>query len=59
MRRVDIRSILADPVQRRELMVAVIMATQHREGIFTTKAQAEAAYDKVRTFAIDAPKRIV
>lgn len=47
-RRVDIRSILANPRLRRELMVRVIIATQAREGIITTRAQAEAAYDAVR-----------
>lgn len=46
-RRVNIRSILADPHLRRELMVGVIVATQAREGITTTRAQAEAAYDAV------------
>ena len=46
-RRVDIRSILADPDLRRELMVPTIQATQAREGIDTTLEQAECAYDKV------------
>ena len=46
-RRVDIRALLADPVKRRALMVRVIIATQAREGITTTPAQAEAAYDKI------------
>ena len=46
--RIDIRAILADPMQRRELLVAVIIATQAREGIVTTREQAEAAYDEVR-----------
>lgn len=45
MRRINIRAILADPAQRRTLMVRVIVATQAREGITTTRAQAEAAYD--------------
>jgi len=48
MRRVNIRAILADQRQRRELMVRVIIATQAREGIVTTRAQAERAYDNVR-----------
>lgn len=48
MLRVNIRAILADPIKRRRLMVDVIIATQAREGIITTKAQAEAAYDTVR-----------
>lgn len=55
-KRVNIRAILADPVLRRELIVATIQATQNREEICTTREQAEAAYDAVqreRTFAID------
>lgn len=47
-RRVDIKAILADPVQRRRLMVRCIIATQAMEGIETTQEQAEAAYDKVQ-----------
>jgi hypothetical protein len=47
-RRVDIRAILVDPVKRRELMVGTIIATQAREGIETTRLQAEAAYDKIQ-----------
>jgi len=43
-RRVDIRGILADPNLRRELMVPTIQATQAREGIQTTREQAERAY---------------
>lgn len=39
--------LLADPVARRELMIRVIMSAQAREGIETTREQAEAAYDKV------------
>lgn len=46
-RRVDIRAILADPVRRRELMVECIMTLQAREGIETSREQAEAAYDEV------------
>ena len=46
-RRVDIRVILQDPAKRRELMVTTIIATQAREGIVTTREQAEAAYDAV------------
>lgn len=44
-RRVDIRAILRDPALKRELMVRTIIATQAREGIETTRQQAEAAYD--------------
>jgi hypothetical protein len=43
-RRVDIRRILADPELRRELMVATVQATQAREGIETSREQAERAY---------------
>ena len=47
MKRVTVRAILANPAQRRELMVETIIATQAREGVVTTRAQAERAYDKV------------
>ena len=47
-RRPDIKAALADPAKRRELMVRVIMATQAREGVETSREQAEAAYDKVQ-----------
>lgn len=47
-RRGRLQGILRDPSLRRELMVRVIVATQAREGIVTTAAQAEAAYDRVR-----------
>jgi len=47
MARVNIRAILTNPHQRRELMVETIIATQARESITTTREQAEAAYDKV------------
>lgn len=47
-RRLDIRAILSDPAQRRELLVATLIAMQAREGITTTQAQAEAAYNKVQ-----------
>ena len=46
--RVNLRAILADPLLRRQLLVPVIIATQAREGISTTREQAEAAYDKVQ-----------
>jgi hypothetical protein len=52
-RRLDIRKILRDPRQRRELMVRTIIATQAREGITTTRRQAEEAYDRVRKEAND------
>lgn len=43
-RRVDLRGILADPDLRRELMVPTLQATQAREGVETTREQAERAY---------------
>lgn len=46
-RRLDIRTILKDPKLRRELLVDSIVALQNREGIPTTRQQAEAAYDAV------------
>ena len=46
-RRIDVKAILADPEQRRELIVRTIQATQAREGIDTTEEQAMAAYDAV------------
>ena len=47
MPRVDIKKILANPDLRRKIMVSTIIATQAREGIETTKEQAEQAYDKI------------
>lgn len=47
MKRFNIREILNNPQQRRRLMVNCIIAIQAREGITTTVAQAEAAYDTV------------
>jgi hypothetical protein len=47
-RRVDVRAILADPVERRDLFVRTIIATQAREGVETTREQAEVAYDRVQ-----------
>ena len=43
-RRVALRGILAKPDLRRELMIQTLQATQAREGIETTKEQAERAY---------------
>ena len=43
-RRVDLHAILADSDLRRALMVPTLQATQAREGIETTKEQAERAY---------------
>ena len=53
-KRLDIKRILSDPVARRRMMVEIIIATQAREGIVTTRAQAEAAYDKVMKEKADA-----
>lgn len=47
MKRVNIKAILADPTQRREMLVRALLFLQHLEGIMTTRAQAEAAYDNV------------
>lgn len=44
---VNIREILANPVQRRKLITRCIVAIQAREGIETTIEQAESAYDAV------------
>lgn len=44
MTRVNIKAILADQDLRRELMVPTIQAVQAREGIDTTRDQAERAY---------------
>ncbi|MCI0718568.1 MAG: hypothetical protein L0338_06280, partial [Acidobacteria bacterium] len=43
-KRVDLKKILADSDLRRRLMVSTIQATQAREGIQTTAAQASRAY---------------
>ncbi len=45
-RRVDIQAILADPDHRRRLVVEGIIGDQAREGIVTTREQAEAAADE-------------
>jgi hypothetical protein len=45
--RVNIRAILTDKDLRRALMVPTIQAIQAREGIETTREQAERAYDAV------------
>ena len=47
-KRVNVKTVLADPDLRRELMVDTIRATQAREGIETTEEQAERAYYIVR-----------
>jgi hypothetical protein len=45
--RIDIRAILAHRAARRRLMVSALIAIQAREGITTTREQANRAYDKV------------
>ena len=47
-RRVQIKDILGDPEERKELMIRTIIATQAREGIDVTREQAEEAYEKVQ-----------
>lgn len=47
-RRLDIKAILADPVQRRRLMVPWLMATQAREGREISRERAEEVYDKIQ-----------
>jgi hypothetical protein len=49
VKRINIKKILADPVLRRELCVENIRAMQAREGIDTTREQAERAYDQVQS----------
>lgn len=48
MKQVNIKEILSNPEQKKELMVGVIQFLQNIEGIDTTKEQAENAYDKVQ-----------
>ena len=46
--RVDIKALLRNPKTRKELAIRFIMAAQAMEGIETTRAQAEAAYERVQ-----------
>lgn len=48
VKRLNIKELLKNQELREALMVATIVATQAREGIETTKAQATAAYAKIR-----------
>ena len=48
MKRVNIKEILSNPEQCKELMVGVIQFLQNIEGIDTSKKQAENAYDKIQ-----------
>ena len=43
-KRLNVKAILADTDLRRKLMVATIQATQAREGIDTSREQADRAY---------------
>jgi DNA-binding MarR family transcriptional regulator len=58
-RRVNLKEILGDRDLRRELMVPTIQALQAREGIDTSREQAERAYyvvteaDKAAFFDLD------
>lgn len=52
-KRIDIRKILADSHLRRELMIPTIQAIQAREGVDTTREQAEWAYDAVQAEKMD------
>lgn len=40
--------ILADPILKKKMMIDALIATQAREGIITTREQAEIAYDSVQ-----------
>ena len=46
-RRVDLERILSVPLMRRELLVNALIALQAREGIVTSREDAERAYDVV------------
>lgn len=47
--RIDILKILNDEKLRKELLAGTVQFIQNLEGIDTTKEQAEAAYDNVRS----------
>ena len=47
-RRVDIQTILADPVLRRKLLVRCLRATQAREGREISWERAYEVYDKAQ-----------
>ena len=52
-KRVNIRAILRNPVQRRRMEIGCIVAIQAREGIRTTPLQAAQAYAKVHGCEVD------
>jgi len=45
IKRINIKDILSNPEKRKKLFIETIIATQAREGIITTKEQAEYAYN--------------
>jgi hypothetical protein len=47
--RINIKQILSNPKQKKQLMVEAIQFLQNIEGIDTTKEQAENAYDKIQS----------
>jgi predicted transposase YdaD len=47
-RRVNLREILQDPEQRKELLVNAMIAIQAREGREMTRERAEEVYEKIR-----------
>jgi hypothetical protein len=49
MKQVNIKQILSNPKQKKQLMVGAIQFLQNIEGIDTTKEQAENAYDKIQS----------
>lgn len=46
-KRINVKEILRDPGLRRAMLVPALQAIQHREGVMTTREQAEAAYAKI------------
>ncbi len=46
--RIDIRAMLANPIERRRMAIDLIMVAAAIEGIDTTPEQAAKAYDKVQ-----------
>ena len=41
-KRINVKEILRDPGLRRAMLVPALQAIQHREGVMTTREQAEA-----------------
>lgn len=44
-KRINVKEILRDPGLRRAMLVPALQAIQHREGVMTTREQAEAPYN--------------